>query len=85
MNSSFRPPPIDYQNATENGCVLVKGCTIDQQQRLQRVLFPEGITYDMKTGYGTTTTCMLFNLLREDLEGKGGLVALTGIEPVSQP
>jgi hypothetical protein len=26
------------------------------------VLFPEGMTYDMKTGYGTTTTCLFFSL-----------------------
>jgi hypothetical protein len=65
--------------------MLWRGCSIDQQQRLQQVLFPEGMTYDMKTGYGTTTSCLFFSLLGKDSEGKNGLVALTGIEPVSQP
>jgi hypothetical protein len=50
--------------------MLWNSCSIDQQQRLQQVLFPEGMTYDMKTGYGTTTTCMSFNRLREDSKGK---------------
>jgi site-specific DNA recombinase len=65
--------------------MIWRDCSIDQQQRLQQILFPEGITYDAESGYGTTTTCMFFSLLRGDSEGKNGLVALTGIEPVSQP
>jgi hypothetical protein len=68
-----------------NVSLLWKDCTLDQQQRLQQVLFPEGITYDAHSGYGTATTCLFFSLLGDGLEGENGLVALTGIEPVSQP
>ena len=65
--------------------MLWKDCRLDQQQRLQQVLFPEGVSYDQKTGYRTTTTCLFFNLLGNNVEDKTHLVALTGIEPVSQP
>jgi hypothetical protein len=47
--------------------------------RDQQLLFPAGMTYDMKTGYGTTTTCMSFNRVREDSKGKNSLVAVLGM------
>ena len=56
-------------------------CPIDQKQRLQRVLFPEGLTFE-DGSYRTTTTCLLFSLLQSDDVKEEGLVALTGIEPV---
>jgi site-specific DNA recombinase len=65
--------------------MLWKECSIDQQQRLQQVLFPQGVLYHQKTGYRTQTTCLIFNMLEGNSEDKTHLVALTGIEPVSQP
>jgi hypothetical protein len=65
--------------------LLWKECSLDQQQRLQQVLFPKGISYHPKTGYETQTTCLFFNMLDGNSEDKTHLVALTGIEPVSQP
>jgi hypothetical protein len=35
----------------------------DQKQRLQKVLFPEGVTFENRN-YRTTATCVLFNLLQ---------------------
>jgi hypothetical protein len=64
--------------------MLWRECSLDQQQRLQQVLFPEGVLYHQRTGYRTHATCLFFTMLG-NLEGKNGLVALTGIEPVSQP
>lgn len=43
--------------------MLWKGCSLDQQQRLQQVLFPQGVLYDQKTGYGTQATCLFFSAL----------------------
>lgn len=65
--------------------MLWKGCSLDQQQRLQQVLFPHGISYHQKTGYRAQATCLFFSMLEGNLEVGNGLVALTGIEPVSQP
>ena len=62
-----------------------KKCSLDQQQRLQQVLFPQGVLYHQKTGYRTRTTCLFFSMLEGNFEDKTHLVALTGIEPVSQP
>jgi hypothetical protein len=33
--------------------MLWKECSIDQQQRLQQVLFPQSVLYHQKTGYRT--------------------------------
>ena len=65
--------------------MLWKQCSLNQQQRLQQVLFPKGVFYDPKEGYRTQTTCLFFSMLEEQIAEKSQLVALTGIEPVSQP
>ena len=56
----------------------------DQKQRLQKVLFPEGMTF--KNGeFGTSVTCPLFNVL-DKVEGeKSRLATLPGIEPGLPP
>jgi hypothetical protein len=43
--------------------MLWRECSLGQQQRLQQVLFPQGVLYDQKTGYRTATTCLFFNML----------------------
>ena len=56
----------------------------DQKQRLQKVLFPEGVQFDgevIKTG----ATCSLFNLLPEFQGEKASLATLLGIEPRPLP
>jgi hypothetical protein len=59
---------------------LWKAVPTEQKQRLQQVLFPEGITYsDGK--YRTAVTCLLFSGMQMENGKKEGLVALPGIEP----
>ena len=53
----------------------------DQKQRLQKLFFPEGVSFQNGV-YRTTATSLIFFGLEEDLLQKEGLVALTGIEPV---
>ena len=53
---------------------------LEQKQRLQQVLFPQGVSYEGGS-YRTTVTNPMFNLLREKIEEKEVLVALPGIEP----
>jgi hypothetical protein len=65
--------------------MLWKDGDLDQQQRLQQVLFPEGFPYDQKIGYRTQATRSIFSLLEGGSEVKTHLVALMGIEPMFQP
>ena len=56
----------------------------DQKQRLQTVLFPEGVTFaDGK--FGTAATCPLFKLLEKPEGEKSSLATLAGIEPALPP
>ena len=63
-----------------NASNLWKTSSLDQKQRFQQVLFPEGVEY-IDGDYRTTATCMLFNGLEADEVEKEELVALPGIEP----
>ena len=55
--------------------------SLEQRQRLQHVLFPNGLQFDAGV-YRTTATSIIFFNLETDILKKEGLVALTGIEPV---
>lgn len=57
---------------------------LDQRQRLQRLFFPEGLTW----AYGefrTAVTCPYFNNLEGTSGARGEMVAHTGFEPVLPP
>jgi site-specific DNA recombinase len=58
--------------------------SLDQRQRLQAVLFPEGLRY-ADGGFGTAVTCPIFNGLGPVSEVLNGLVSPTGFEPVLPP
>ncbi len=55
--------------------------SLNQKQRFQQVLFPEGVQYSEGV-YRTSGTCLMFNQLQPESIKKEALVALTGIEPV---
>ena len=57
--------------------LLWKECDLDQQQRLQQVLFPKGVSYEAKTGYRTQTTCLFFSMLEDNFEERSPLAVLT--------
>jgi hypothetical protein len=63
-----------------NALNLWKTAPAEQKQRLQQVLFPEGVTYS-EGKYGTAATCLLFSGMGRNEVEKEGLVALPGIEP----
>ena len=63
-----------------NASNLWKTAPSEQKQRLQQVLFPEGVTYS-EGKYRTTVTCLLFNGMGSRTVENEGLVALPGIEP----
>jgi hypothetical protein len=51
----------------------------DQKQRLQKVLFPQGVSFADGI-YKTTETCLIFKLLEESEGEKTSLATLPGIE-----
>lgn len=55
--------------------------SLDQKQRLQRVLFPAGVTYGAD-GFGTAETSLVFQWLDEIAARKTSEVSPTGFEPV---
>jgi hypothetical protein len=57
---------------------------LNQKQRLQAVLFPEGLAFDGKT-FGTVVTCLAFKKFEDDCAPKSGLASPTGFEPVFWP
>jgi hypothetical protein len=50
----------------------------EQKARLQRVFFPEGISFDGKA-FGTAVTCLAFSDLQEIPDRKNGLASPTGL------
>jgi hypothetical protein len=56
----------------------------DQKQQLQKVLFPQGVTF-AQGNYKTAETCLFFKLLQESEGEKTGLATLPGIEPGLPP
>ena len=50
--------------------------SLEQKQRLQRVLFPEGVRFS-DAGFGTAATCLIFNLLQQPEAQKTSLAAQT--------
>ena len=72
---------LDYaEMVLTNASNLWKAAPVAQKQRLQQVLFPEGVTYS-EGSYRTAVTCLLFNGMETKTVGKECLVALPGIEP----
>ena len=63
-----------------NASNLWKSAPSEQNQRLQQVLFPEGVMYS-DGSYRTDITCLLFSGMGRNALKKEGLVALPGIEP----
>ena len=55
--------------------------SLDQRQRFQQLVFPEGIAFDGSAFVGTGAPA--FSYLREIRLGNERMVDLTGIEPVT--
>jgi DNA invertase Pin-like site-specific DNA recombinase len=58
--------------------------SLEQRQRLQKTLFPDGIEFDGEE-FGTASTSLFFHLLEVDLDDSYGLASPTGFEPVLSP
>ncbi len=56
----------------------------EQKQRLQKVLFPEGVSFESGE-FRTAATCPLFKLLEQPEAEKSCLATLPGLEPGLPP
>ncbi|MFL6202707.1 MAG: zinc ribbon domain-containing protein [Thermoanaerobaculia bacterium] len=57
----------------------------DQKRRLQKLIFPEGVSFDGEAhgeALGTPVTALIFSALGSKMTENAGLVAHTGFEPV---
>jgi hypothetical protein len=57
----------------------------DQKRRLQKLIFPEGVSFDGEAhgeALVTPVTALIFSVLGPEMTEKAGLVAHTGFEPV---
>jgi hypothetical protein len=57
---------------------------LDEKQRLQQVLFPEGLQFDGEK-FGTGVTCLAFKKIPGSGEPGSGMASPTGFEPVFWP
>ena len=64
-----------------NASQLWLNATLDQKQRLQSVVFPEGLSFDGDE-FGTAVTCLAFRSLGEDRQPESSVASPTGFEPV---
>jgi hypothetical protein len=62
-----------------------KAGNIDQKQRVQNTLFPDGLFYHPNDGIFNPDNDCLFNQLQDFLSGKVLLASPTGFEPVLSP
>lgn len=58
---------------------------LDRRQRLQKVLFPEGLRFSARDGFGTATTCSMFKWLNESVVEEVSLASPAGFEPALPP
>ena len=70
--------------AVSNAARIWVECTLDQKQRFQKSLFPDGIEF-LEGKFGTAATSILFSMLEPQRPQKEKMATPTGFEPVSSP
>jgi hypothetical protein len=67
---------------------MMKGQNVDldlpQRQGLQKVFYPEGVTF-LGGEFGTATTCLIFKQFEGNDDPRVSLASPTGFEPVLSP
>ena len=59
--------------------------SVEQKQKFQRVIFPEGIRYSIEQGFGTGVTSQFFKQIDEITSEKSLLASPMGFEPMLSP
>jgi site-specific DNA recombinase len=72
------------QHMLLNAARLWIEASLDQKQRLQKAIFPEGLSFS-EGNFGTAKTSLVFQLLEAPITEKASLVSPTGFEPVLLP
>ena len=72
---------LDFaEYALRNAARLWQGFDVHQRMRFQRLLFPEGLTFDGDV-FGTAKISPVFKLLEPSTSVKGSMASLRGFEP----
>ncbi len=58
-----------------------KKATLDNKQRMQQMIFPEGLIYQRDVGFGTSTLALPFELARQSVSSNYSMVHPEGLEP----
>jgi site-specific DNA recombinase len=72
------------EHVLQDAARLWVSAELNIKQRLQRVLFPEGVTFDGER-FGTSATCSMFSSSAVCETEKASLASPTGFEPVLPP
>jgi hypothetical protein len=59
--------------------------TAEDRVRFQAIIFPDGLEYSPQTGFGTHTSCSVFEPLQSLLATESTLVSPMGFEPMLSP
>jgi hypothetical protein len=73
------------EHALANTAVFWFDSNIEQKQKFQRMVFPEGISYSIEAGFGTGVTPHFFKQIEEISIEKSLLVSPMGFEPMLSP
>jgi site-specific DNA recombinase len=73
------------QHALTNTAVFWFDSNVEQKQKFQRMIFPEGISYSIEAGFGTGVTSVFFKQIEEISSEKSLLVSPMGFEPMLSP
>ncbi len=77
---------LDFaENVLRDPAAMWAKASLEQRQRLQMVLFPDGLTYSRTEGFGTAQAPSFFNVLQAMGEENSSLASPTGFEPVLSP
>ena len=69
------------ETVLESAARMWNEADLEQKQRLQQVIFPEGLAYRKNEGFGTAVTIKLFSYLQPDCAADSRMVEPKGIEP----
>ena len=73
------------EHALENTAAFWFDSNVEQKQKFQRVLFPEGIRYSQEDRFGTPASSSFFKEIEGFIESESHLASPMGFEPMLSP
>ena len=54
---------------------------VEDKQRFQKILFPDGLAYSASSGFGTAVNSPIVNVIEQETAEDSGLARPRGVEP----